>query len=339
MNNDKYKNYLLTHIKPWAKPASGGRVINCRCPYCADSKDPRKGHFYISIPQKDGEPSLYYCHKCMSKGIVSGKVLAEWGVEFDNDINILLAKINSNMSRTMIYNNAIVPIKYDSITCDDLSKFKLKYINDRLGTSLNFFDCIKMKIVLNLNDIICQNNLAITRDMRIIDQLDQNFIGFLSYDNAFLNMRNLEISKVYSSIDKRYINYNVVEREDDTCKFYLIPTEIDFADMGPVEIHIAEGPFDILSVYQYRRHHRAIFVAAEGKGYLRVIDFLIQLFKFPNIELHIYADNDTDDMMYMYIKDHIKALGVTMYIHRNTYPGEKDFGVPIAKIKEVIRKL
>ena len=58
MNNDKYKNYLLTHIKPWAKPASGGRVINCRCPYCADSKDPRKGHFYISIPQKDGEPSL-----------------------------------------------------------------------------------------------------------------------------------------------------------------------------------------------------------------------------------------------------------------------------------------
>ena len=51
MNGEEYKNFLMTYIKPWARPASGGRVINCRCFYCADSKTYNHGHFYISIPQ------------------------------------------------------------------------------------------------------------------------------------------------------------------------------------------------------------------------------------------------------------------------------------------------
>ena len=38
------------------------------------------------------------------------------------------------------------------------------------------------------------------------------------------------------------------------------------------------------------------------------------------------------------IKDFIKPYGANLYIHRNTMIGEKDFGVPINKIKEVIYK-
>ena len=55
------KDFLLNNIKPFAKSASGGKVINCRCFYCPDSKDQRKGHFYISVPHDEKTPSLFYC--------------------------------------------------------------------------------------------------------------------------------------------------------------------------------------------------------------------------------------------------------------------------------------
>lgn len=334
----KYKDYLLSVIKPWAKPASGGKVINCRCFYCSDSTNPSKGHFYIGIPQSEQDPSWYKCHKCNAKGIVSGKKLIEWGI-FDNDINIMLSKINSNIPHSFIYNTDVLNIKYDYITKDDLTEFKLNYINKRLGMQLRILDCIKMKIVLNISDIINRNRLELTRDKRIVDQLDKNFIGFLSYDNAFLNMRNLEVSQIHESINKRYINYNVMQREDNTCKFYMIPCVIDLADVSPVDIHISEGPFDILSIYRLRSQYRSIFVAVGGKGYSGVINFLLQLCKLPTINLHIYADNDTTDDMYIRIHEKIKALGITTYIHRNMYQGEKDFGVPMGRINESIRKL
>lgn len=70
MNISEYKNFLLQNIQPWAKEASGGREINCRCFYCPDSKTRSKGHMYIKIPQSENDISTFYCQKCKTTGIV-----------------------------------------------------------------------------------------------------------------------------------------------------------------------------------------------------------------------------------------------------------------------------
>ena len=94
------------------------------------------------------------------------------------------------------------------------------------------------------------NKLEPTRYPNIIDQLDHGFLGFLSYDNAFINMRNLDIVKdIYEGINRRYINYNIFNKYDNTNKFYVIPTNINME--YPIKLHIAEGPFDALSIKSF----------------------------------------------------------------------------------------
>ena len=60
--------YLINNIRPFAKYASGGSEINCRCPYCGDSIDQRKGHLYIkNVP---GHVFQFYCQKCNTSGYI-----------------------------------------------------------------------------------------------------------------------------------------------------------------------------------------------------------------------------------------------------------------------------
>ena len=80
-----YAQYLMTHIKPICKPASGGRWLNCRCFYCPDSKNPNHAHMYISIPQSENDVSVYYCQKCKAVGLVTSQKLIEWNI-FDSSM-------------------------------------------------------------------------------------------------------------------------------------------------------------------------------------------------------------------------------------------------------------
>ena len=65
MDIERFTNFLLSKL-PKAKQVSGGKEINCRCPYCPDSKNPNKGHFYISVPQSKNELSFFHCKKCQA---------------------------------------------------------------------------------------------------------------------------------------------------------------------------------------------------------------------------------------------------------------------------------
>lgn len=336
LNSNDYIDFLITHIKPFANIVSGRKEVNCRCFYCADSSNQRKGHFYISVPKED-EPSLFYCQKCHIHGIVTNNKLMEWGI-FDSQMGVELTRYNSKVltltknkkfSETFIYN-----IKNTVITEDKLSLYKLKYINCRLGLNLSFKDCIDNKIVLNIKDLIQSNRLDITRNPNIIDQLDANFLGFLSFDNAFINMRNLGIREVYHTIDKRYINYNVFDKYDNTLKFYVLPVSINLYDPEPVKLHLAEGPFDILSI-KYNINHRCknnIFVSVGGSSYKACIRHFITNMGLYNLEIHIYMDND-QNMYQMYdISNLLRYFNIPLYIHKNSFENEKDYGVPSSRI-------
>src|SRR5574344_149251 len=272
MNWNNYKNYLLS-VLPNAKSVSGGKEINCRCQYCPDSTDMRNAHMYISIPYNTGKPSQYYCQKCGAKGFITHRTLIEWGI-YDKDIAFDLDKYNSSIKTNT--NNRFEDIQvykiYNTFTRDDSKSYeKLQYINKRIGTNLSFSDLNNLKIVLNLIDLINENHITkFYRDHNIITDLDREFIGFLSVDNAFLNMRRTcEEGKVYESIDKRYVNYQLYDKNETTQRFYTIPNMVNLISPFRTKIHIAEGPFDILSIFLNVRHQEnGIYTSVAGSNYM-----------------------------------------------------------------------
>ena len=345
MNNFIFGKQFTDFIQSMmnAKIVSGGKEIVTRCKYCADSKDPNSpGHMYIKIPQTQNDPILFHCFKCQTSGILDSRTLLEWGI-YDPSIAIEADKVNASAAKhrnfTGIskqwfpFNNHI----YDT----NLALVKLNYINNRIGTNLTIDDCMKQKIILNLKDAIDYNNLQYTRNQNIVQQLNDHFVGFLSLDNNFVNLRKMcNDGIVYSGIDKRYINYNIHGKEDNTEKMYIMPSYIDLSIPTKVQIHVAEGPFDILSIrYNLRGNQQnSIFAAVTGSGYKGLINHIITSFKIFYFDLHIYPDNDKfgSDHMINDIAQMIKPYGATIYEHRNCYDGEKDFGVPSYRINEKV---
>ena len=263
---------------PNVKMASGGKEITFRCPFCGDSqRDKNARHFYMSLPTDD-TPSLFRCFKCDARGVTTSKMLASIGVT-DPELAIGLEMLNSSvlsLGKNQRYSdiNTVYHLN-NSISECEMSHAKLGYINARLGLDLNFKDLLDNKIVLNLFDLFNANpNLVPTRDHGIIRELNGAFLGFISVDNCFVNMKNLMLDQVSKKINKRYINYVLFDKYDNTQKYYVPPANINLSRPGKIKIHIAEGPFDILSIkYNLRKEiDQNIYVSIGGNTYLHILD-------------------------------------------------------------------
>lgn len=309
-----------------------------------DSSNSRDiGHFYISIPQSDNEPSFYDCKKCHNSGIVTYQKLLEWSL-FDPEMAIELTIHNknvlSNPGNIKYCTQNIYNINNLFITDDKVSEIKLNYINNRLGLNFDYKDILANKIVLNINDLLKSNHInKYTRHQNIINELDSSFLGFISFDNAFINMRNLAPGKVYKGIDKKYINYSIFDKQDNTCKFYINPCELNITNSNPIKVHIGEGPFDALSIkYNLRKEYKqSIYAAITGSGYKGLIRYIITNLKLMNLEIHIYADSDIDRWIILDLANFLSVYRYPFYLHRNTIG--KDMGVRIDQINESIEKL
>jgi hypothetical protein len=252
--------------------------------------------------------------------------------------------ISKNPRATKYFNNKIYNIYHKYTTNSDISEFKRQYINNRLGVDLSYTDLANLKIILNISDLFKENNInSYTRDNRILESLDQYFLGFLSVDNAFLNMRRTcKEGILHKSIDKRYVNYSIFDKFDNTKKFYVVPTKINIESTTRIPLHIAEGPFDILSIYlNCRNRESGIYSSVTGNNYMNVILYFLLELQLPYLELHLYPDNDkygtvewVNNLIYR-----IPDKTIPVYMHKNTYPGEKDFGVSKNKINESIMKM
>lgn len=339
---------FLLSVLPGSKVVSGGKMILDRCKYCFDSKDPRHAHFYISIPQNNDELSFFYCHKCHTGGIVTHRTLLHWGVYRDDIAMDLIGhnkKAFSNPINRGNIDRAVYNLNNYFISNSDVTASKLAYINNRLGLSLNYNDILGKKIVLNLRDLLGSNHItSLTRNIKVIEEFDRYFVGFISMDNAFVTLRRIvDKGVVYSGIDKRYQNYNIFDKKDNTERHYVIPTNIDLSVPRKVQIHIAEGHFDILSIYyNLRKDPNQIYVSIGGSEYLGIIKYFLYVLKLIYVDIHVYPDNDkfgSRDMM-MEIKEFLRPYStISLFIHRNLFPNEKDFGVPLNKIDERIEKI
>lgn len=325
-----------------AKIASGGKEIIKRCHFCGDSRDPTSKHLYIGL-KPDGTIA-YNCFKCNTSGYVDGNFFRSLGC-YDVDLISLCQNNNKTKSsyvenmnkRRSIRSTDPILIYRDALE----TQKKLAHISKRLGYPFQVEDLARFKIILNLYDYINANTVGtLTRNKNICDQLDQFFLGFLSVDNAYIIMRRLvPEGKLYESIDSRYINYNIYGLNDNTSRYYVLPTQID--PCRKVIINIAEGPFDILGVYLNTDSIKdnAIFAAIGGKSYASLVKYFIINYGFMDFELHVYADNDVDNYEIYKLANLIKPFRTDVYMHHNQYPGEKDYGVPRDKIIDRSMKL
>lgn len=334
------KNYLLNSLED-AKLASGGKQIVCRCKLgCGD----KKRHLYIGPFDNSDGPIVYNCFKCpdtskTKSGIVNKEFLENYGIS-SNLGNEIVSNNKGNGFKTYTRNkDHIFNISNYYITDCELSRQKLKYINDRLGLNLTYQDCIDNKIVLNLVDLLKTNNIRkFTRHPDIVKQLNNNFLGFLSRTNGSLNMRNLNEGNVYDSIDKKYVNYKLFE-SDMKYDFFILPNTININNS--VKVYIAEGAFDILSIYYNLVHDKtnSFFISGKGKTYYSAVEFLLLTYGIYDMELHFYPDKDVTDHNINTIVEYLDPYGFEIYIHRNIYGDEKDYGVPLSRIVEQIRRV
>jgi hypothetical protein len=154
-------------------------------------------------------------------------------------------------------------------------------------------------------------------------------------------LRKLTNRELHRSINKRYINYTLINKKDDAKNFYVIPTMIDTLNPQPVKIHLAEGQFDILSIFynlnQCNRNQN-IYIACGGKSYIQALEFILLETGIINYEVHYYPDKDVTDTNFFYdVQRKIQLIPSDIYIHRNVFNGEKDFGVPMDRIKEYVK--
>ena len=247
----------------------------------------------------------------------------------------------SYMSRVNIH-KGIMHAKNTLELNDNITQAKLNYINRRLGTYLTFKEAMSNKIVFNLKYFLEENNITtLTRDPNIVEQLSTYFIGFLSYDNCYLNMRRLcKEGIVYPSIDKRYVNYNLYNKIDNSMRYYVLPNMIDILRPEPIHVYITEGPFDILSLkYNVDNFRDSIFISVGGKSYLVGLKFVIQQLGLINVVIHLCPDGDVDNFTMYNIANYIKPFNLNIEMMRNKYQGEKDFGVPLPHIEVEVTNL
>lgn len=328
IQKEAIKTFLLQAL-PNASIVSGGNEIASSCPFCGETRQ----KLYIGPFNEPNKPIQYNCFICKEHGYVNEAFLDDIGVKLTIDPEILKSNKASNVKMGYIGNNEFYNILWDYTTINELTEYKLKYINDRLGQKFSYQDCIDNKIILNLNDLLSRNGISyLTRHPNTVNQLNNYFIGFLSRSNASLNMRNLlegnwKNSKLEESLQQKYINYKVFKNTPDY-DFYILPCTIDVTKH--IKLYIAEGPFDALGIKYnlIKSEDNCVYIAGRGKAYEKVLYWFIHKTMPFSMEVHFFPDKDVSNEFITNISNKYNMFGYKYYLHRNQYPNQKDFGVP-----------
>ena len=343
---DELRNHLH-YLFPDAKDNGAKTEVMINCPLCKrEGHEDHGHHMYISLGYK-GAPQ-YNCFKDSThKGLLTKEALSSL---VDNPVLInddLMDKLKSNSKREYskvrytIRNNGKYNFKVSPYIREE-DELKRQYICKRLGLNLSFDELLKDKIVFSLTNLIKYNYInQLTRNEYIINCLDKYFVGFLTNNNSSIIFRNITSGdiKLPESISDRYVKYKLFNN-NPFFGYYIIPSLCNLYDM--IQIHLAEGTFDILSVFYNLRdanRNNNVYISIGGNTYEKVIEYCICELGIVNAEFHIYIDNDIKKYVLPNIQRTFKNLEINIWIHVNTFTGEKDFGVDKNHIREYVYKL
>lgn len=343
-NSIEIKQLVLHRLQtlPVCIPNSTRTQWVVRCPYCGDSINPSHGHFSIKIDMNSEIPMLYRCLKCDESGMLTGQVLEDIGCSFSSEINERLNNYNRQVKKVNPFLN-LKKRNWKVPLCTDIMYNEKKYyINNRLGIDYSFDDYRKLKVIFNIFDFMDINNIKAIPNIswKMLNFLNNNYVGFLSNNNTRITYRCIRKDNNMNRYHKIILDpYNTSPNN-----FYSIPIKMDLMYTDEVNIHIAEGTFDIISVFENVNKHNInnnLYYASCGFNINTILKYLYHIGINTDINCHIYSDNDKtneDHMKYLFNKTNYIWLD-HIYIHRNKFIGEKDYGVPLSNIEDSITKL
>jgi hypothetical protein len=314
--------------------------ITSICPFCNGGRSKDKS-FYISIPTKEKPRFLYYCHRanCREHGYIKPQFLRM--IDADNyEANVYLSKLNKTKfgEKKFKYKDSRYIKNFPSSNTKE-SKAKVKYLNDRLGLSLELKDLVKLKIHTDMKDLYSKNEVKFPeKKEKYYSLLSDYGLCFVSSYNDYIIVRNAtDTEKI-----KRYTMIDIFEDDIDGDKFktYNIPTRIDILSPDTIEINLAEGTFDILSVYfnitkGHKDSFNKIFCSVSGSTYEKILTHFIRQYGLLNIVVKIYSDSNVTltyyESIYKKIRNYVNHI--EMHVYYNTVEKEKDFGVSKDRIK------
>lgn len=294
-----------------------------RCPVCGDSqKNLSDSHCYIKCTDNPDEPLLFNCFLCNKGGIVGKDFLLKLGI--DNNIAETLEGRKYNRIN-LLKNNDINLITGHPM----LRSPQIRYIENRLGPGFTKEDYDRFKIVWDFDGIY-----KFITNQRLKNSLPSNIdtISFLSDDKTSLMTRTMSDESIWRKI-------SLVNSE--TRSVYTIKTQLDLFTSEEIEVNIAEGIFDILSVYKnFSNNENSVYIATLGSDYISGINYAIMKGIIGNnVIIKIYIDNDNivnEYKLKMKLKK-FKWLFKNIYIYKNIKG--KDVGVKLEEIKLMETKL
>lgn len=307
-------NEIEKHVDVFTKVSAIQYRI--RCPICGDSqKNPKDAHCYIKCSYDPNEPLLFNCFKCNAGGRVTGSFLKKLGIDSD-----LIGTID-NQRYNRIW--SIKKVDIDIITGKPvLSSLQAKYIENRLGAGFTEDDYDRFRIVWDMNPVY-----SYITNQRVKNTMPNNFnsISFLSDDKSVM------LTRYFDDCGDRWRKIKLFPSENRA--FYTIKSTLDLFTKDTIEVNIAEGIMDVLSIYKnFNGGENSVFISTLGSDYIGGIDYAIGkgLIGY-NVVIKIYVDNDIDTRVLKMKLKKYKWLFNRIYIYENIK--SKDVGVKIDKIK------
>jgi DNA-directed RNA polymerase subunit RPC12/RpoP len=345
MTTDEIKRSVIQALEnlPFYKVNNTGIQHLVRCPYCGDSRHANHGHFSIKIDVDDPDtPMMYKCFRCNEHGLLTSDVLEDLGLHVSAMDKQHLKLFNRKVAKKNKLTDTCIE-QFDLINYErdyDRVRYKIDYINDRLGCNFSSSNIVPLSIVPSILDFFAQNKIKLesldkTYSPQQLRFIDRNYIGFLSYNKNVLVLRDIT-----GNASQRYLTMTINKNNLDPNGFYSIRNSIDLLYSHQIHVHITEGIMDILNVYDAlnnRNLENNYYYAVCGFSYSRVIRGIIRIGINTGLIVHIYADNDKDDQS---IINQLKSVSMwidKLYIHRNGYKDMKDYGVNRNFIKDTSR--
>ncbi|MGL4949693.1 MAG: hypothetical protein ACRC5M_04865 [Anaeroplasmataceae bacterium] len=282
---DKIVNELLK-LKN-SKHQSGRTEVVTHCPFCQDyDKTPK---FYIEVANENVMRVHCFHGNCGYSGVLTPEILMKFNI-INDEFNTYLNSLNKK-GISKIRSNTTGPI---SVTIPnrpkDIDMSKIEYASNRTGIDFSQPDIIKShKMIYNLKQFLAVNKLDLGLNERYLNDLSDNWVGFLSHNNNILNMRN-----VSSNSQARYTNLKI-DKNNNQSFLYLPPQDIDLLTSVPM-IVMAEGAYDIMCIKNrfYPKDTNNVIFGAVGSSasYNRGLMKLIQTTCFFDAEVFIYGDQD-----------------------------------------------
>ena len=230
-----------------------------RCPICGDSQsNPRDAHCYLKCDfNNPTEPILFNCFKCNKAGRVTSSFLQKLNIKSD-----ILSKVDNQKYNKI---TSIKKVDVNIITGTPImDSNQVKYIENRLGIKFTSEDYDKFKIIWDMKYVY---PYASSTKVRNTMPNNNDSITFLSDDKSVLLIRS------FNDDGDRWRKLSLFQTGNKS--FYTIKTTLNLFTNEPIIVNIAEGVFDVISIYKHFDDGNSAYIATLGSDYISAIEYAI----------------------------------------------------------------